>query len=88
MRVSDQDSVHDPGCKTEDNDLWIRAFQGGERSPGDFLNAGPISETVCLAAVALRAGEVKSGVQTYPSPIKVLYDSASMKITNLAEANK
>ena len=70
------------------NDAWVQAFKGGERSPGDFLNSGPISETVCLAAVALRAGKVKSGVRTYPSPIKVLYDSASMKITNLADANK
>jgi len=70
------------------NDLWITAFKGGERSPGDFLNAGPISETVCLAAVALRAGKAKSGVRTYPAPIKVLYDSAAMKITNLPEANK
>ena len=35
-------------------------------SPGNFLNAGPISETVCLAAVALRAGRQKSGVRVYP----------------------
>jgi len=70
------------------NDLWVNAFMGGERSPGDFLSAGPISETVCLAAVALRAGRVKSGVRVYPAPVKLLYDSASMKITNMAEANK
>jgi hypothetical protein len=68
--------------------VWVPAFKGGEPSPGNFLNAGPISETVCLAAVALRAGRVKSGVRVYPAPIKVLYDSASMKITNLPEANK
>ena len=66
----------------------MQAFKGGERSPGDFLNAGPISETVCLAAVALRAGKAKSGSRTYPAAMKVLYDSASMKITNLADANK
>lgn len=68
--------------------VWTAAFKGGEPSPGNFLNAGPISETVCLAAVALRAGRVKSGVRVYPAPIKLLYDSASMKITNLPEANK
>ncbi|MCX6628577.1 MAG: Gfo/Idh/MocA family oxidoreductase [Candidatus Solibacter sp.] len=68
--------------------VWTSAFKGGEPSPGNFLNAGPISETVCLAAVALRAGRVKSGVRVYPAPIKLLYDSASMKITNLPEANK
>ena len=55
---------------------------------GSFLNAGPISETVCLAAVALRAGRVRSGVRVYPAPIKLLYDSAAMKITNLPDANK
>ena len=68
--------------------IWVPAFKGGAPSPGSFLNSGPISETVCLAAIALRAGRQKSGVRIYPAPIKVLYDSASMKITNLAEANK
>ena len=68
--------------------VWTGAFKGGEPSPGAFLNAGPISETVCLAAVALRAGRVRSGVRVYPAPVKLLYDSAAMKITNLPEANK
>ncbi len=68
--------------------LWVQAMKGGAPSPGSFLNAGPISETVCLAAVALRAGRQRSGVRVYPAPIKVLYDSASMKITNLPDANK
>ena len=68
--------------------VWVPAFKGGQPSPGNFLNAGPISETVCLAAVALRAGRVKSGVRVYPAPVKLLYDSVSMKITNLPEANK
>lgn len=70
------------------NDAWVEAFHGGKRSPGDFLNAGPISETVCLAAVALRAGKSRSGVRTYPAPIKALYDSAAMTITNLPGANR
>ena len=70
------------------NDLWVNAFLGGEPSPGDFRHAGPISETVCLAAVALRAGRIKSGVRVYPAPVKLLYDSQSMKITNMPEANK
>ncbi|MGQ9634247.1 MAG: Gfo/Idh/MocA family protein [Bryobacteraceae bacterium] len=70
------------------NDLWVNAFLGGEPSPGDFRNAGPISETVCLAAVALRAGRIKSGVRVYPAPVKLLYDSQSLKITNMSEANK
>jgi predicted dehydrogenase len=67
---------------------WVESFQGGAPSPGNFLSAGPISETVCLAAVALRAGRQKSGSRSYPAPLKLLYDSAGMKVTNMAEANK
>jgi hypothetical protein len=56
---------------------WIAACRGGQPAPGNFLEAGPISETTNLYAVALRAGGRK-----------ILYDSANMQITNLPEANK
>jgi hypothetical protein len=55
---------------------WLQALKGGASSPGSFLNAGPISDTVTLGTIALRAGK------------KVLFDSGSMKITNVAEANQ
>ncbi len=55
---------------------WLEAVQGGEPSPGSFLNAGPITDTVNLGTVALRSGR------------KVDFDSQSMKITNVAEANR
>jgi len=55
---------------------WVQAVKTGEQSPGSFLNAGPITDAVNLAAVALRAGK------------KVLFDSASMTITNAPEANQ
>jgi hypothetical protein len=55
---------------------WIRAFKNKTQSPGSFLLAGPVSETILLGAVALRAGK------------KVHYDSAQMKITNDEAANK
>jgi len=55
---------------------WIQAVKGGEQSPGSFLNAGPITDAVNLGTVALRAGR------------KVLFDSATMKITNAPDANK
>ena len=77
-----------PGAQPRPTTHGCRPSKARSVPPGDFLNAGPISETVCLAAVALRAGKAKSGSRTYPAPIKVLYDSASMKITNLADANK
>jgi len=55
---------------------WLRAAQGGEPSPGSFLNAGPITDAVNLGTVALRAGK------------KVLFDSEKMSITNVPDANK
>jgi hypothetical protein len=55
---------------------WMAAVRGGPQSPSSFLNAGPISEAVNLYSVALRTGK------------KLLYDSDSRKITNVAEANK
>ena len=58
------------------DDTWIDAFKNKKQSPGSFLLAGPISETINLGAIALRARK------------RVVYDSAAMKITNVAEANQ
>lgn len=58
------------------DDVWIDAFRNKKQSPGSFLYAGAISETINLGAVALRARK------------KVVYDAAKMEITNLPEANK
>ncbi len=58
------------------NDVWIDAFKNKTQAPGSFLYAGPVTETINLGAVALRAGK------------KVVYDSASMKITNDNDSNK
>ncbi len=55
---------------------WLDGCRGGEASPGSFLNAGSITDTVNLGAVALRTGE------------KVLFDSDNMKITNSPKADK
>lgn len=57
------------------DNVWIDAFLQKKESPGSFLLAGPVTETILLGGVALRAGK------------KVVYDSAKMKITNLPEAN-
>ncbi len=54
---------------------WIGACKGGAQSPGSFLNAWPITEAVNLYAVALRCRK------------RILYDAASMRITNVSEAN-
>jgi len=58
------------------NNLWINAFKNNTQSPGSFLYTGPVTETILLGGVALRAGK------------KVEYDTANMKITNIPEANK
>jgi hypothetical protein len=58
------------------DDVWIDAFKNKTQSPGSFLLAGPISETINLGAIALRTRK------------KILYDAAKMEITNVAEANK
>jgi len=55
---------------------WIDSIKNNEESPGSFLFAGPVTETINLGAVALRAGR------------KVEYDTESMRITNFNEANK
>lgn len=64
--------------ESEENrdNVWIEAFKNKTQSPGSFLYAGPVTETILLGGVALRTGK------------KVEYDSANMKITNIPEANK
>jgi hypothetical protein len=56
---------------------WVKACQGGGPTYGDFRLAGPISEAFNLGAVSLRLGGKR-----------LRWDAASMKITNLPEANK
>jgi predicted dehydrogenase len=64
------------GGRGQRNSSWIEACQGGDPSPGNFLNAAGITDTVNLGTVALRAGK------------KVLFDSENLKITNDSGANK
>jgi hypothetical protein len=58
------------------NDVWVEAFKNNTQSPGSFLYAGPVTETILLGAVALRARK------------RVEYDPVNMKITNVPEANQ
>jgi len=59
------------------NASWISAFKGGERTCGDFLLAGPISEAFNLGAISLRLGGRR-----------LLWDAAKGTITNLPGAEK
>ena len=62
--------------KDRDEKNWISAFKNNVESPGSFLYAGPVTETILLGGVALRARK------------KVVYDPVNMKITNNLSANK
>ena len=55
---------------------WIEAFKTGEQSPGTFLKAAPVNQTILLGGVALRAGK------------KVGYDPEKVEITNIPDANQ
>ncbi|HTL16288.1 MAG TPA: gfo/Idh/MocA family oxidoreductase, partial [Patescibacteria group bacterium] len=63
--------------RTEAVALWVSACKGGPHTYGDFLLAGPISDSVNLGAVSLRMGGKR-----------LLFDSARAQITNLSTANK
>ena len=58
------------------SDTWAAAIKENKESPGSFVYAGPVTEAINLAAVALRAGK------------RIEYDSVNMKITNDEAANK
>lgn len=75
--VEDNSPAPQPQAQRADaNSVWIDAFRNKTQSPGSFIYAGPVTETILLGGVALRAGK------------RVEYDSANMKITNVAEANQ
>jgi hypothetical protein len=56
---------------------WVDAIRNGASSYGDFLLAGPITDTFNLVAISYRLG----GKQ-------LLWDAAAGKITNIPEANQ
>ena len=76
--------MNEYGAKIPDSDdrdryreeIWIDALTNKEQSPGSFIRAQTVTETINLAAVALRAGKT------------VEYETEKMRITNDEEANK
>ncbi|MDX2429844.1 MAG: Gfo/Idh/MocA family oxidoreductase [Bacteroides sp.] len=55
---------------------WIDAFKSNSESPGTFLKAKAVTETILLGGVALRAGK------------RVDYDPLKVEISNMPEANQ
>jgi hypothetical protein len=54
---------------------WLEACKGGKPASSNFDYAGPLTEVVLLANIALRAGD------------KIEWDGENMRVTNLPEAN-
>lgn len=61
---------------TEWSTSWIDSIRHKQQTPGSFIRARTVTETINLAAVALRAGK------------RVEYDPETMRITNDSDANK
>ena len=59
---------------------WAKAIKGEDnaKASSPFEYAGPLTETMILGLVALRAGQGK----------KIIYDGNAGQITNLADANQ
>jgi predicted dehydrogenase len=55
---------------------WIGACKGGEKAGANFEIAGPVTETILLGNVAVRAGKT------------IEWDSKTMTVTNDKEANE
>ena len=55
---------------------WIAACKGGEKGSANFEFAGPVTETILLGNVAVRAGKT------------IEWDSKTMTVTNDKEANE
>jgi predicted dehydrogenase len=64
-----------PGIREE----WIEAIKKGAKSTTDFSYAGPLTETMLLANVAVRLADKN---------LKLLWDGEKMEFTNLPAANE
>jgi predicted dehydrogenase len=64
-----------PGIREE----WIEAIKKGTKSTTDFSYAGPLTEVMLLANVAVRLKDKN---------MKLLWDGEKMEFTNLPEANQ
>jgi predicted dehydrogenase len=64
-----------PGIHAE----WIEAIKAGKKSTTDFEYAGPLTEMMLLANIAVRMQEQNTKLQ---------WDGEKMEFTNLPEANK
>ncbi|MFM8878775.1 MAG: gfo/Idh/MocA family oxidoreductase, partial [Verrucomicrobiota bacterium] len=55
---------------------WIRACKGGPKAQSAFDIAGPVTETLLLGNLAIRAGQ------------RLEWDASAMRVLNLPSANQ
>ena len=69
---------------------WVNACLAGygrKELSSPFEYAGPLTETILMGNLALRAWNIK-GQKGFPGRKKLLWDAENMKITNFDEANQ
>jgi predicted dehydrogenase len=69
---------------------WVNACLAGygrKEVSSPFEYAGPLTETILMGNLALRASNIKKGT-SFPGRKKLLWDAVNMKITNFDEANQ
>ncbi len=69
---------------------WVNACLAGygrKEVSSPFEYAGPLTETILMGNLALRASNIKKGTG-FPGRKKLLWDAVNMKITNFDEANQ
>jgi predicted dehydrogenase len=69
---------------------WINACIAGygrQEVSSPFEYAGPLTETILMGNLALRASNIKKG-NAFPGRKKLLWDAPNMRITNFDEANQ
>jgi len=70
---------------------WVNACMkgfGNAVTSSNFDYAGPLTETVLFANLALRSWYVKDEKGRFPGRKKLLWNAEEMKITNFDEANQ
>ncbi len=68
------------------DDVWVSAIKSGKQSPGSFMNAMNVTETICLGGAALRYSRKNFNEDSTTGPLD--WNAASMEFTNMPEANK
>jgi len=77
---------------------WVAGCMNGTATSSDFNRAGPLTETVLMGNLAIKAYQfkaLKKGKKlgdwdpfNYPGRRKILWDGANMKVTNWDKANE